>query len=310
MNIAHNDSPIQAVQASIFLAHTARERNRILVNRAEMADVYDHVPLLCPIVADTEYSQPDYDPTTTGLFPPRHGVTLQMKGVQEDSQPMIWVYPEQVEYLTTQHRSVRPGHGVFTSGFAGVEFLQAHGYDVTLDVHPIGHTLDALPAIQFVFYAHFALAEYGMIAQGEFRQHLLDLMRYNHVSMGRRLRCQVGEGVTSRDYLRLPWRLTVNGCAFRVELCMVDTLAAMGHLSYAAFLANVGISLSQKETMHKEGWITRMHDAYSKVPELFDEYASDDLHVYEAFRRYAGLLAQVYAIMGLSAYYRGEPRLT
>jgi hypothetical protein len=293
---------VQIVQPnSLVYHHSARQRNRALVDTNQCAEIDGQTSLICPLVVDTEFHQTAYSPTATERLQPREGVTLQVKGIGGD-EPVIFVDPAQMVYLERHRHAPRKGHCVFTGGFVGVDMMRHYGYDAKLMYCPVSDDSEQLPVIQFVLYTHFALAEFGMVAQDEFRDHMYEKMRYNHVTMGRRLRCQLGEGVTARDYLPMPWRLTVNDYVYRVELCFVDTLALQGHLSYKNLCSNVGIQLSQKDTMHQDGWIEKMHLAYMDIPEIFDDYGKEDLHPEEALRRYAVSLGKVYDVMGLTAY--------
>jgi hypothetical protein len=161
-------------------------------------------------------------------------------------------------------------------------------------------------------YAHFALAEYEMIATGEFREDLHSLYFQDKAMMTRRFFLQEhNEGNRKpSDCVALPWMVEINNAAYRVELSYVDTFAIHGKASYAQFCSNVGIVLDDKDRMKELGIIDKMHIAYWQYPEDFDAYSLGDLHVFDAYTANCENTQQIYKALGLLEYYRGEPRLT
>jgi hypothetical protein len=280
------------------------------MNTSQVADPLSPGSKLWAGSLDTEYYQGLNKLFTTPHVTTREGVTVQMLGVtQPVEQALILAHPDQARYAEETSRQLR--HPVMTSGFAPVDFCQYYGYSMTIDYDHKHRWGTKAPRFLFMLYAHFALAEAAMFVTAPYRQVILDLIRYNHLDLHKRTQTQEQRGTYTTPIVPLQYCVvTLEGREYRPELCIVDTAALQGHLSYKALASNAGIALSTKDFMRDEGWITRMHEAYFTVPHEFDTYAGEDLHPYDILSRYAKNLGMAYENKGIGKYYRGEPRLT
>jgi hypothetical protein len=303
--------------APILFDYKARTPQRVLVDTTMPAEIDGHTSLVCPIVIDTEFWQALYDPTATTRLKPRQGVTLQMRGIAERLEDtLVLVYPAQVDYCQTHDEPYR--HEQFTHRFAGNAFLAHHGLDVHEERDPDRLRKEKVPTIQFVLYAHMALAEAGMMVQGvDYLNDVYAAMRNNHIAFHRRLQTTYtvkrtqSESGQHKDFIPMFfWTSIVNGYRYNVELCLVDTVAVHGPASYKNLCANVGIQLSQKDDMRESGNITRMHWAYNNARTIFDTYIVEDMRPEEALRQWKTLVQNVYGLFQVGDYFRGEPRMT
>ena len=294
----------------ILLRQTKANTGMYRLDHPQAATLNGEYPVLVPLAVDTEYTQLPWERICAGeTIKGRQGVTVQVQAALA-KRPMIFVHPDHVQYLRTVNQPLR--HPMFTSGFCPVDYLRACGYPCVLSRQGSVETVRHLKPLCFRLYAHFALAEFEMLASGDFREDLYMLYHQDKAVMTRRFFLQERDenGKRISDTVTLPWMLEIGPSAYRVDVCYVDTSAIHGKASYKQFCANVGIDLDAKDSMHDLGMITRMHEAEWRYPEEFDAYALGDLHVFDAFTANVENMREIYQALDLLPFYRGEPRLT
>lgn len=172
-----------------------------------------------------------------------------------------------------------------------------------------------LPSFKFKLYAHFALAELLMIADGEFRENILELclsVKKEMAEMKKRLRLinkiQGGIGIES---VKMPWilKITVNGKVYRywVEIEIVDTCALHGVASLNDLAEVSGVPLMFKSLM--DNYKEKMIVGYFEKPDDFDNYSLGDLVIFEILEANAKNFKLIYKQLGLEDYYQ-RPKLT
>lgn len=277
-----------------------RKNGSYLFDREKLIDTFDSETDLCiPLNIDTEFqSQGDVELGQSS----RIGITTQVSGIVSGSTQAIFEHPGL-------------GYGFYptcTTGFDAVDYLQALGHDCKLE--RVQNVPQGLPNLEFVLYAHFALAEALMVVRGAYRDDFLELMRETSTKkakfeMTRRLCISSprGNGFSS-DATVLPWLLTLDGVTFHVSICFVDIGAIHGVASYAQVCEATGVKLDSKEllkTSDKEQMLT----TYVTKRTEFDAYAKGDLFVYDALEGNAKHFKAIYGELGLEDYYV-EPKLT
>lgn len=287
--------------------------------------------IVIPINADTEYWQPNYKQFlesdedlkfryTTGKIynlkipdfwkKGRLGVTSQIKGIYQDvgvilAHPNLEVISKQLE---TPLR-----HPVANSGFHPIDWLNAIGIKSRIHHHDKiikefkGETI---PTCEFVFYSHFALAEFLMLATGEYLSDLEKISKSDkniRAEMQRRMRVVTKGKYGDSDSIELPWIIFIENQMYRVKLCIMDSFAIHGVASYKDFCESSGVKLESKTLMDKH--ITMMHLAYFLNPDDFDNYSLGDLFVYEALENNAENFKNIWNSLEIGNYYE-PPRLT
>ena len=252
-----------------------------------------------PLEVDTEYTHGEYDRNNPSPF---FQITLTAQARSINIQ----------EGVIYAHRDLEPlaRHTVFSSGFVAVDYLRDLGHSVILTRGTWAEIETKekeppLPWIQFDLYAFFAVAELFRIFTDGYREDILFLITNSHEKRGivqeRRLRTFTKEGKKYRNWVEMPWILTLNEIKYRVRLSIFDTCAVQGNTNYQIFCQNSGVTLTAKDNFTSEQK-SRMLDMYLDHPHEFDEYALGDLHNHDALMGNLSQLEQIYDSLDLSNY--------
>lgn len=254
--------------------------------------------LALPLVVDTEYVAPSVEKVLSGEFTPRQFVTTQIKHIHHDDAA-IYVHP----LFKSEHPDKTFRHPVLNHPFVIGDYLESKGHDVTMRRYDKDDTDEAeKPMLLAVLYAHFALADIGMLfTDGDWLEDLTQKFARRHIEMSRRLTC----GRSGR--VPFNWIISIDGFEYRIALKIIDTVAVHGQASYLDFCANSGVVLDAKDKM--KSWITKMDQAYFEVPEDFDDYSLGDLRVYDALVGNAENVRVVWRDLGIESYYK-PPKLS
>jgi hypothetical protein len=271
-----------------------------------------------PLVIDSEFVAPGIDTflNPDNPFGSRRGVTVQVKHA---------LYDDAKIYLHPDFEPEKPRHDPITQPFIVGDYLIQKGYDVEMYradlitgdtdyIYDDDDLIDSanyndqafqkLPSLLVVLYAHFALADLGMVL---FDQRYIDDLteKYSYktggIEMGRRLTC----GQSGRTSFN--WIIKINGFEYRIALKIVDTAALHGVAGYKQVCANSGIELNAKDLVGD--YITKMDVAYSEIPVEFDAYSLGDLRVYDMLAANAKNMSTVWRDLGIIDRMI-EPKLT
>lgn len=323
-------SPI-IVPRSIFTLE--RKFNQYLFDPEVMTDTvpWGYKKIVFPVVVDTEFWHPQWnDPlrdrqsievkvrgqTKKLRFDGdywkrgRFGVTTQLQGIYEP-QGMIFAHPDLLPIAEQLGLTLR--HQVSIEGFFIIDYLKALGVECRLVW--TGKVVKEqygkpLPVFEFVIYSHFALAEWGMLADREYRQDMINALwrsKGNNIEMLKVLRTVHHTPHMDFDSIDMPWVLWIQGQCFRVKICVKDSSGIHGVASYAAICETCGITTPSKSLM--DDYKQNMHLGYFERPEDFDKYALGDLKVYDALSKNAKLFKNVWDSLDVSEYYEA-PKLT
>ncbi len=255
-----------------------------------------------PIEIDTEYTHENYD-----LNNPDQNIctnlTVQCRATAK-KQGIIYRHPDNKCDGETRHKTLK-------HGFAAVDYLEDHGYEVKLIRLPSWENKHQLPFLQFDVYSYFGVAELCRIFQGEFRNDIISLVvnptTYG-IEQGRRLRTFTKQGNQLFNWVDLPWLLQLADEHYKVRIALYDTCAVHGVANYASFCANSGVNLIYKDNFNniEKSMMDRM---YIERPNDFDNYALGDLYNHEALLGNAANFLHIYETLDLTKYYT-PPKLT
>ena len=233
-------------------------------------------------------------------------LTIQIAGI--GNSPSILLEHPEARSITGKS----PQYPLFRYGIAVADYLEHMGYDVKVER---GRFLieeeaieEKIPLLHLEFYAFFALAEVCRIFQGEY---LTDIKRLFQQKEGkvlaefkRRLRfsTKLGGGRT-REYIIMPWYMTINGCKHQLSLGWFDTCAVHPQSSYKNFCEVSGVKLEGKELITNEEKVN-MAKVYIRDRERFEKYALGDLHNYEALQGTNKKFQGIYKSLGLQEYWQ------
>ena len=251
-----------------------------------------------PLVVDSEFVAPGIETFLNPVNPfgMRRGVTVQVKHALHNDEK-IFIHPD--------FEPANPRHDPITQPFIVGDYLIAKGYDVEMYRSEYDdQDFQKLPSILTVLYAHFALADLGMVLFDQ--DYINDLtVKYSYktggIEMGRRLTC----GQTGRSSFN--WIIKINGFEYRIALKIIDTAALHGIAGYKQVCANSGIELDAKDLVGD--YITKMDQAYAEIPVEFDAYSLGDLRVYDMLAANAKNMSTVWSDLGIIDYMI-EPKLT
>lgn len=287
--------------------------------------------IVFPVIADTEYWQPEWrDPlrdrqsievkfrkrTVKLRFDGdywkrgRFGVTTQLQAIYE-TEGMIFAHPD-LEHVADQ-LGERLRHPVSIEGFFVIDYLKTLGVECRLvwTEKVIKERYGKpLPVFEIVIFSHFALAEWGMLGRGEYRQDMVNALwrsGRDNVEMLKVLRTVHHTPYINFDSIDMPWVLWIQGQCFRIKICVIDSFGIHGVASYAAICETCGITTQHKGVM--DDYKQNMHLGYFEAPKDFDNYALGDLKVYEALSNNAKLFKSVWDSLDLTDYYE-VPKLT
>jgi len=257
-----------------------------------------------PLVIDTEY-QSQTLPWSKGQSSRQH-LTTQIMGIHE-SQGEIYVnprYKNQVAWKPVE------------TDFHPIDHLRNRGYDVSLRKADKTQ-LKGLNRCRFVLYAHFALAEFGMIVSGDIKRELLTIAE-NKTAYGKKIEFKRHLNLYTEQnrnghkrtlpYVELDYIITIDGVDYALALGYHDTVALHGTASYKDLCANVGIPLKYKDNFDPKKK-SDMENMMLTRPQDFENYALGDLEVYQILVNYAEKIKEVYNLLGIPEYFT-PPRKT
>lgn len=229
-------------------------------------------------------------------------LTVQVKSVLTD-EAVIFAHPD---------NELNARHPLFETEFIAFDYLNYLGYDVN---YHIDNDNTGLPFLQVDLYGFFFIAELYRITNGRLFNRLDALIKnpsvhrkYGGIVQQRRVRTFTGNGWTLKNYIRLPWTVTINEYDYQLRLAIYDTGAIHGAASYQDFCKNSNVELEYKDvfTNPEKSNMLRM---YSERPEDFDNYAKGDLFNYKALLGNRKTFESIYEILDIKEYYH-DPALT
>ena len=251
-----------------------------------------------PLVVDSEFVAHGINKFLDDEFQYRTPVTIQVKHIHYDDAA-IYVHPA----FESEHPDKTFRHPVAKHPLIIGDYLESKGHTVKMWRDETARdNEDKKPMLLVVLYAHFALADLGMVITDE--DYLTDLStKYarRHIEMGRRITC----GQSGRALF--DWFISIDENEYRISLKVVDTCAIHGIASYANFCSNSGVFLDSKDKM--SSWIEKMDVAYFEAANDFDDYSLGDLKVYDALVGNAANMRHVWRDLGIEAYYK-PPKLS
>lgn len=309
-----------------------RKNGQYLFEKNEMTNVLERGKnIIIPIVVDYEFWQPTYSDylknnTYLKFVSPqkneyelnlpdywnhgRYGVTGQYKGIYEDDG-IILAHPDLIAISSQINKEIR--HPVATSGFHAIDYLNHIGINCTLnrsDNIIKEYKGEKLPVCEFVLYSHYALAEFLMMCDGLYKEDLHKIAlntKSPRAEMQRRMRLTTETKHGQTDNVELSWRVRIEGCLYRVKLCIIDTFAIHGVASYKDFCQSSNIILLDKGKM--DSYKTAMHIGYFESPNDFDDYSLGDLRVFDAAKNNSDNFRKIWNSLGIKEFFE-PPKLT
>lgn len=227
-------------------------------------------------------------------------LTLQVKGIHEQNG-LIYAYPEfeNASDIPVRHPVLK--HPVFIG-----DYIESVMPSCSVEITRSNDIPKDLPVLTVVIYAYFAVAEFGGICSDpEFQADLNELAGQGKITMKRRLSTGRNQAV------KTPWLIDITTdddvLTYQIALQFIDCCALHGIASLKAVMSNVGLPTDKKDLM--ANWITKMDQAYFEVPDLYDEYALNDLCIYQVLSANYEKIRIVYESLGVAGYYK-EPALT
>ena len=254
----------------------------------------------CPLDIDTEFCRATE--FSTGDDRESMTLTVQIKPCYEDGGGLILAHPDNL-FGFGEHSMV--------TGFAPIDYLRIKGHDVELERYTHRHKL---PVMQFDLFAFFAVAELYRIVSDDYVKDIDDLVRSTNpktgqIKMGRRLTTStIVKGNRAEPWVKMPWKLTIDGKQFQVALRFFDTCAVHGTGNYKAFCTNSGVHLEYKDVFTKEEK-GRMLEMMLSRPDDFRNYALGDLNNHKALLGFQERSRNIHSTLGLNDYFV-PPRLT
>lgn len=256
-----------------------------------------------PFDIDSEFQTKHPLRDVTSKLQPRKGLTNQLKAIALP-EGSIFAHPD---------IKLNARHPVFKD-FSPIDYLKSLGIDASITRADRETTkyLHKYPAFEFDGYAFFAVAELGMIAENQYKKDLIALTTKGdgkpRIEQKRRLRTVTPLKFGEKDWVNLPWIITINGKDYRARLCIIDTSAVHGVAGYADFCKNAGIELKYKDNFTPEDK-QEMERMYYERPEDFDNYALGDLYNYAALVANAENFKKIYEELEIGDYFQ-NPKLT
>lgn len=315
------DKPLTGFARKIFYAY--KKKNGFLFKDAEPVNVLmPKINYSLPVMIDTEYVSPEFEHLENddeeGFIEPRLHVTSQFKALNSD-RPHILIHHNLIRanlkeiihrssehdynpYSVVRHPIIRHNQDAHI-----VPFLRLEGYDASLRRDSKAHEKKTKrtylrPSIDLKLYGHMVLVDLTQIFEGDFLEDIKSAFVRKKIKMNRRL-------TTSgwSQFIAMPWILQVGSLEFRVNLSFVDTLGLHGNASFKDICNNTGVLLNVKDEMLE--WKPMMDRAYFEIPDLYDQYASEDLKGDEVLKNYDGDIQRIYHDLGIGAWYQ-PPKLT
>ena len=201
-----------------------------------------------PIVVDTEY--------TDGLnrCDSQITITAQCKGVN-DKDGLIYTHPDMIERRSDDHRlpDIELRHELFDD-FVAVNYLRDRGYDATIRhinrAYNDSRTFEGMPKIYIDIYGMFLVVDFLRIVRGKYQKDLIDLCAYptreRGITMERRLRFYTWYGSRLKNWVQLPWIITIEGQDYQVKLGAYDIGGLHGGVGLDAIAHNVGVTTEKR----------------------------------------------------------------
>jgi len=296
----------------IMLFYPARKQNTYFFDGEgkHVLDYPENKNLSLPIEIDTEYQSITLKEQLNGEVVHHHDglripITTQVKGIKENFNDAVILAASSLEhYIGIEN--VR--HDRVKTYFHVVDWLKTKGFKVGLIKPEAKHKGKRLPYIQIDIFAYFALADIGMVFDGDLHAEIMNHFKRGNLSMNRRLRSTTTYKGREYDHLSLKSALLrIEGRTYKIRISLHDICAIHGQSSLANFYQNAGIETTIKKSL--DDYKSRMLTAYTELPEVYDEYAKGDLRLYEALERNRDLDYKIYRTLGLQDYFEA-PKLT
>ena len=311
------DRPLSLLRSDIFYVY--RKKNGFLFDNVQPTKHLDpKTNYSLPVIVDTEYVSPEFENLENAdkdsFIEPRRHVTTQFKPLY-GRHPRIFVHSE---FLRDHLDKIATGNNPFSvirhpiirhhQHAHIIPFLRLEGYDAHICRDEKAHEKEkgkrtcALPFMDLKLYGHFLVVDLTQIFEGVYLDDLKNAFLRKKIIQKRRLSASGWQLCVS-----MPWILTLDGIDFRVKLSLVDTSGLHGNAAFKEICENTGVLLTAKDEMRE--WITMMDRAYFEIPDLFDQYAVEDLKGDEVLKNYDGDIQKIYHDLGVSDWY-SPPKLT
>lgn len=257
--------------------------------------------LYFPVELDTEYTHLNHNLDIQSSKKILQTITAQCRSIIHE-KGKIYTHPDS-EYMAR--------HKIFRSDFVLIEYLNDYGYKIKITRLPSWDTKTKLPFLQVDIFSFFALAEICKIFQGKMLADI-DFLMVNPgtsgIEQGRRIRTYTKSGRNYFNWVELPWIININSYDYRLRICIYDTSAMHGAVSYSAFCKNSGVELEYKDSLNQPQK-SNMHLVYIEKRNDFDNYALGDLYNYKALLGNVENFEKIYESLGLKNYFT-IPKLT
>jgi hypothetical protein len=306
----------------------SKKSNQYLFNIDDKIDNLNEYEgnIFLPVVCDSEYTYPSITDRINGKMALnrmidgkqkrielekskgyRLSITSQWKGIFEN-EGIMYISRQFAEY--SKQIGKKPRHKN-ASDFHLIDYLNDSGYKAeivrrvrgngTLVTRKNYDSENSYKTCQIVLYGHFLLVELGMIFENELKDDIDNL--WSKFTMSKRIKA----GEQFKDFIDMPWRIKIDGKMYWVQLCLVDTSALHGTVSYKDLLTATNLETIDKGKMNN--YKSKMDIGYYENPEDFDSYSLGDLKVYDILKINAENFKQIYESLEISSYYQ-PPKLT
>ena len=315
----HNliEHPQSSLGSDLFYVY--QKRNGFLFENAQATSTLNsNTNYSLPVIVDTEYVSPEFENLENDdedrFIEPRRHVTTQFKGLYSRLSrilvhgELIKAHIDKIPTDKTIFSVIR--HPIILSKYPAhiVPFLRLEGYDAHIRRDEKAHEKQKgkrtynLSFIDLKLYGHFLVVDLTQIFEGVFLDDIKSAFLRKKIVQKRRLSASGWQLSVA-----MPWILTINKMDFRVKLSLVDTSGLHGNATYKEICDNTGVFLNVKDDL--DDWKSEMDKAYFAVPELFDQYAVEDLKGDEVLKNYDRDIRKIYDDLEVLDWYT-PPKLT
>lgn len=206
-----------------------------------------------------------------------------------------------------------PRHNRLYSDWAVIDYLRALGIDASVTIAQTSteraylRVLNKKRTVHIILYAHFAVADIPRLFRGPLQQTILEYCRDKvggaSITQKRRLitetRFKGNNKEQTKEFITLPWYLTMEGVDYGIRLTVIDSGALHGPISLNELAQNVGLVLDSKSDLTSEDK-SKMLETYYTKSESFDSYALGDVCIYDLLAKNAQKFEEVYKALGIN----------
>jgi hypothetical protein len=241
-------------------------------------------------------------------------ISVQIKNALSEEQGRIYLSSTAdhtrelfLEDLTTEEKAKYPKYQVFESDCILIEDYANKDVKVEIERFDEYEIFAAeskdLATYTMIFGVFFGIVDILKVFKGRLYEDVLNLILKKKLVHEKRLR----GGGKYGNQARPSWIIKINDLPWKVEIKIVDAVAAHGMVSLGDFLINSGIENEHKKLL--DDYKPRMMEALLYEPLLFHNYSLGDLKLVDGLNAYNANMRDIWKMMGVEDYFK-EVKLT